>query len=580
MNDDRRFRAEDLLSHVVDEIQRHETPTRDAVNAYLNDLERRDELDEVPTAPTRQVEQRLAEQPVVPATASLPDTPPIEVPNHTLIRCLGVGGFGQVWLAKHALTEHYRACKLIPSDKAIELDGIRHLKQRVPDHPNLFPIEELGSVDGWLYCLMPLAESAATDHAVLESSSYEPMTLHTYLDRHGRRPSAEVAQIGADLARAVRHLHAHGVTHGDIKPANIMRIGGRWLLADYGLVRNLSKPTGDGHTPAYTPPEGAGTTGADQFALGIVLMELLTGWPARMLKDFREVEVTKFKFDSEGPALAAIIRHASSDDPNQRYGSIDELIDELSAFTSSRAARGIGLSPARLWSAIAVIAAVVALAAVFLSPLLRSSSKQDNDSLADAAALPVESFEVRHYHYDATSDTTIPVGSIDADNPAARANDDVTVHARFKSPQYCYLLSLDADGLVRPRLPDSPTDRPLSMSGFDYPSLPTNSPDDIMYTLSEGVGTQSFMLLVSDDPLPSWSDWIASRGEPTWTRESLPANGVILFDGVKEQFLSATREPMPRRGKLLTTPIDWARAQNAFTDIRFIAFPVLPAQEN
>lgn len=83
------------------------------------------------------------------------------------------------------------------------------------------------------------------------------------------------------------------------------------------------------------------------------------------------------------------------------------------------------------------------------------------------------------------------------------------------------------------------------MSGFDYPSLPTNSPDDIMYTLSEGVGTQSFMLLVSDDPLPSWSDWIASRGEPTWTRESLPANGVILFDGVKEQFLSATREPMP-----------------------------------
>ncbi len=507
------------------------------------------------------------------AKQALPAAPPVSVPNHELIRCLGAGGFGQVWLAKHTLTEHHRACKLIPADKALELDGLRRLKQRVPPHDNLFPIEDVGAVGNWLYCLMPLAQPASADHAGLDDSLYEPLTLKAHLARHDRRPTAEAASIGLELARAVQHLHKHGVTHGDIKPANIMRHNGRWTLADYGLARELSAPSGQGYTPGYTPPEGPGSTKADQFALGIVLMEMLANWPARMLAEFRETSIKAMKLDSRGPRMAQIIRRATAEDPHERFGSMDELIAALRPLATRR------MPTRRVAGALVVVAAAVI---VGTASLLRTTPKSPAASTSTAAAADaplVESFEVVRYEYDPQRDETKPIGPLDADNYSAREYDDVTVHARFSAPAYFYLVSLDADGQVSLRLPDSLDKKPAAAGRIDYPSHPDEADGDL-FRLEEGPGTQGFMLLASRDPLPPWTNWVAARGAPTWTSEALPDDCVILFDGHDVRYLNQTRGVRPRRGELVRTPIDWCRAQEDLSGVRFIAFPVLPREEH
>ena len=95
-----------------------------------------------------------------------------------------------------------------------------------------------------------------------------------------------------------------------------------------------------------------------------------------------------------------------------------------------------------------------------------------------------------------------------------------------------------------------------------------------------GLGPCYHMAEVGTHPqhIPLWR--AATRGEPTWDRESLPADGVILFDGANTTYASATRGPMPRKGTLMLSPIDWARSQEDLTAVRFIAFPVLPHKED
>jgi serine/threonine protein kinase len=571
-SDDRPWKAEDMLKVVVPDDG---TPTSERIDRYFNNLEDLSKL----TA-TEDVDANISAQAEPPAKPqqAVPSEAPIQVPHHTLIRCLGAGGFGQVWLAKNTLTEHYRACKLIPASKALELEGISRLKQKVPSHPGLFPIDDVGTVNDWLYCLMPLADAASNELAVVDVSVYEPLTLELHLSRHGRRPTLEAMGIGAQLAEAIRHLHACGVTHGDIKPANIMRLNGQWTLADYGLARDLSSPSGGAHTPGYVPPEGPGSTKADQYALGVVLMELLTSWPARMLADFRNTPIESFKLDADGPQLNEIIRRATELAPTKRFGSMDEFADALRSIAPRNVTSGNTRSR-WLWPAATLVAALGLFGIGFVLFNLNKTTQSEVGETLVPAPLEVELFEVRHYRFDPETETLIATGAISADNPAARATDDVTVHARFIEPAFFYLLSLDTDGRVRPRMPASPTEPPAAAPSVDYPSDPATDPSGNLFNLSRGSGTQGFMLMASAEPLPAWSDWVAAHGEPTWSRESLPPNAVMLFDGTETRTLSTTRDPQPRRGRLILDPVDWAKAQQGIST-RFIAFPVLPKEEN
>lgn len=377
------WRAEDLLRAVFDQGSSQSGASTDGsgpiearIHRFLDRADRtaftfrRDDDERTYTFPTMG-------QPTGPA--AWPDTPPVDVPNHELLVCIGMGGFGQVWLARHELTEHHRACKLIPASMSLELDGLRRLKQRVPAHPNLFPIEEVGRAGDWIYCLMPLADSG-TDagtvsgvDAAMNVTLYRPLSLRQHLQDRGRVPGAEAARIAADLLEGLAHLHAHGVTHGDIKPANILRQNGRWTLCDYGLARDLSRPGGSGHTPGFIPAEGPGTAAADIYAVGVVCMMMVTGRAAADLPTVMAAKPGDLRsegIDARWQPLIASLCHA---DPEARLRAVDKPHRVLSNLLR-RDRRGLYRSIAAV---VVILASMAVSAKVFVIDRPRAVAEPD-----------------------------------------------------------------------------------------------------------------------------------------------------------------------------------------------------------
>lgn len=511
-------------------------------------------------------------------------TTPVAIPNHTLLRMIGHGGFGQVWIAHNPHTDHHRACKLVPRDRMLELEGLRRLKQRVPAHPNLMPVEEVGVVDGWLYCLMPLAENAHSAGSRLDVGGYEATTLRLALERRGPMPPAECAAIGAELAAALSHLHVHGVTHGDVKPTNVLRLDGRWTLADYGLARDLSKPVGGGETRDYTPPEGPGSPKADQFALGVVLFELATGLRRNGLESFRSGSPSKPVRSAAGRALHDAIRTATAPAPDARFGSMRELSAALERVAVRRTRR--------FWIATVATLVVVVLLALTLgeSWFSRWTADRTGPSTSDApargpgradgaSATPVETtvstpvivrFDVRQTRFDGTDDRIL--GLLGRDSGAARIDDDLAVEAEFSAPAFAYLLSLDTAGTAELREPSSTSLAPDSAGEIHFPATP-----ELAFRLTAGPGAQGFLLLASREPLPAWNEFAAAHGKPPWTPMNLDDEGVWAFDGHSLVVEGATRgEVLPRRGGAppVVALIEWIESLPGIDAVRLVVFPV------
>ena len=129
-------------------------------------------------------------------------------------------------------------------------------------------------------------------------------TLRAWLQRSGALPLARVVEILRDLLRALAHAHGAGVTHGDLKPENVLLGDGEALVADTGVVGAVGRALRGGApgaaraalcAPAYVAPEcqddaPAGPR-ADVFALGVLTHEMLTGGPLaeESLEDARSV---------------------------------------------------------------------------------------------------------------------------------------------------------------------------------------------------------------------------------------------------------------------------------------------------
>ena len=207
--------------------------------------------------------------------------PPPAIPDHELVRCIGSGSYGKVWLARNVMGT-YRAVKIIqrksftmqrPFDR--EFLGIQKFEPVSRTHPGLVTVLHIGKNEpaGYFFYIMEAADDVVTGQKI-NPETYIARTLGSDLQKLARIPWEDCLQISLSLAAALDHLHKNGLVHRDIKPSNIIFVNGQAKFADIGLVADIGEASTFVGSEGYIPPEGPGKPTVDLFGLGKVLYEM------------------------------------------------------------------------------------------------------------------------------------------------------------------------------------------------------------------------------------------------------------------------------------------------------------------
>jgi WD40 repeat protein len=290
------------------------------------------------------------------------------VPDHTLIRPIGRGSYGEVWLARNVMGA-WRAVKFVhrrdfDHDRPFEreLAGIERFEPISRSHPSQLNILHVGRGPDGFYYVMELADDQGRGQAI-DEGSYCPRTIRSELLQHGRLAYAQCLEIGVQLATALQHLHDHGLVHRDIKPSNIVFVNGIPKLADIGLVARAEATLSFVGTEGYLPPEGPGTRQADIFSLGKVLYELSTGQDRQQFPEM-PTNIASLEDRHQIAELNQVVLKACHPDPKQRYQSAAELQADLALLQSGQSVARVRLMEQRLRFVQRAGALVTALAAV------------------------------------------------------------------------------------------------------------------------------------------------------------------------------------------------------------------------
>jgi hypothetical protein len=263
--------------------------------------------------------------------------------GYTIIRRLGAGGMGQVYLAQHPRLPRRDALKILPTDVSANPEFRQRFNREAElaaslYHEHIVGIHDRGEEKGQLWISMDYVEG--TDAATLLTSQY-PSGM----------PRTDVVEIIAAVADALDHAHSRGLLHRDVKPANILLSDAkprrRILLADFGIARELGEISGltatnmAMGTTAYCAPEqlqGADLDGrADQYALGCTAFHLLTGRapfqhsnPAVVIT--HHLSAPPPQVSGHRPELAeldAVIAKAMAKNPGERYATCSDFASAL-----------------------------------------------------------------------------------------------------------------------------------------------------------------------------------------------------------------------------------------------------------
>ncbi len=287
---------------------------------------------------------------------------------------LGEGGMGAVWLTADRQIGRRVAMKVVRADRARDHEAVtRFLREaRVQgqlEHPAVVPVYDVGADDDGAAFFTMKRVRGVTLAEVLDGLNAEEPELQ---QRFGlRRLLTDFGQV----CLAVDFAHRHGVLHRDLKPENIM-FGdyGEVYVLDWGVAKILAereesqtaaagidvgsleaKATGANMlgTPAFMAPEQlldeptGSLPGADVYALGCILFEVLTGLPANdgesvrdiLANTLRGVEVTpstRAPHQLVDPELEAICVRATARQPQERYPSARELHDAVERYLDGR----------------------------------------------------------------------------------------------------------------------------------------------------------------------------------------------------------------------------------------------------
>jgi serine/threonine protein kinase/Tol biopolymer transport system component len=270
---------------------------------------------------------------------------------------LGAGGMGEVYRARDARLGRDVAIKVLPSHLSSDPDLKARFEREAKaisalSHPHICHLYDIGSQDGTDYLVMELLEGESLADRL----------------KKGPLPLKQALQYGVEIAQALETAHSNGIVHRDLKPGNVMLTKSGAKLLDFGLAKpapnvatvgsgsmaTMSKPlTVEGMivgTIQYMAPEQVQGHDADArsdiFALGAVLYEMTTG--KRAFAGKSQISVMSAILEKEpepvsavqplaSPALDHVIQRALAKDPNDRWQTARDVIQELKWSTESAA---------------------------------------------------------------------------------------------------------------------------------------------------------------------------------------------------------------------------------------------------
>lgn len=369
-----------------------DTELREEVDSLLASLEE--------SAPFLESAVQSAAEAYLDAQTAQPITEGSCLDHYRVIRMLGAGGMGEVYLAEDIRLKRKVAIKLLPyhlTRDPVALRRLEHEAQMVSalNQANLLTVYEFCHFEGRRFLVTEFIEGE---------------TVRQMLNQ-GALEQSKAVEIATQAAAALSAAHASGVIHRDIKPENIMvRSDGCVKVLDFGIAKLTERPEGGAlqngtqsgtiggailGTPRYMSPEQARGIRVDErtdlFSLGAVFYEMLTG-------------KAPFHGDTHGDLIAGILRRqpmplaqsvpkipkrlqavvsrALEKDRTQRYQSAEELLSELRQFRRETEFR-THPRPRTLWTAASCLFALVLIAAfVILRQSVHPSEPVSPRSLA------------------------------------------------------------------------------------------------------------------------------------------------------------------------------------------------------
>ena len=264
-----------------------------------------------------------------------PDGEPL--PGYRLIEPIGTGGFGEVWKCvapggiHKAIKFVYGNLNALDGDDARAVQEMKALERvKQVRHPFVVSIEQIQDVGGELVIVMELADRNLHECCVEYQQAGRPGVprdiLLGFLD---------------DAAVGLDHLiEKHNLQHLDVKPRNLFMVADRVKVADFGLVKQLERSSSSGLmggvTPIYAAPEtfqNKISKHSDQYSLGVVYVELLTGKRPFPGKNIRQLALQHM---TEPPDLSmlpeadrAVVARALAKDPDERWPSCTAFVRAL-----------------------------------------------------------------------------------------------------------------------------------------------------------------------------------------------------------------------------------------------------------
>jgi len=253
------------------------------------------------------------------------------IPGYKLEEPIGRGGFGEVWRAD-APGGIKKAVKFV-FGATDQTRGSRELKslERIKGvhHPFLLTLERFGIVNDQLVIVTELADGS----------------LEEVYSRHRERgscgiPRAALLSYMHDAADALDYLHdRYRLQHLDVKPGNLLLVGGHVKVGDFGLLKDLRDvecSVVGGLTPTYAPPEvfdGQPSMHSDQYSLAVMYQELLTGtrpFTGRTIAQLATQHVHNApNLEPLPPADRPFVARALEKNAERRFSSCKEFVDAL-----------------------------------------------------------------------------------------------------------------------------------------------------------------------------------------------------------------------------------------------------------